>query len=227
MTSPVSRKGRRPSSTELTRCFQSASRREEGALQQLLALYRPLLMKLADKRLRGALRIKVAPSDLVQTTIWKATQNFESQQFADRRNFLAWLVTILKNEAADVRRRYREAKKRDVTRERPLFTPESQTRLSQLAASLSETNDLLSERYETVEQVLAALGLLPLHYQLVLRLRYYDKLDFAAIGKHFNRSSDAVRVLHNRALIRLREELRLLSDPNSRPPAGDSSERQQ
>lgn len=226
MTSSARRKGRRPSSTELTRCFQSACRREEGALQQLLALYRPLLMRLADKRLRGALRIKVAPSDLVQTTVWKATQNFEGEQFADRRNFLAWLVAILKNEAADVRRRYREAKKRDVTRERPLFSLESQTRLSQLAASLSGADALLSDRRETVEQVLAALDLLPPHYQLALRLRYYDKLDFGAIGKQFDRSSDAVRVLHNRALKRLREELRLLSDPDFSTSAGDSSERQ-
>lgn len=223
MTSPTPRKRRRPNSSELTRCFQSACRREEGALQQLLALYRPLLLKLAHKRIRGALRTKVGPSDLVQTTVWKATQGFESERFVDRSGFLAWLVTILKNEAADIRRRYRDAKKRDVSRERPLYSPETQTWLSQLSASLSATDAILSARHETVEQVLAALVRLPSHYQLVLQLRYYEKLDFGAIGKHLDRSYDAVRVLHNRALKRLREEILLLADHNTEPSTDNSS----
>jgi RNA polymerase sigma-70 factor (ECF subfamily) len=215
MSDSAHKKRRRPSSAELSRWFHSACRQEAGALQQLLALYRPLLMKLAHQRLKGALRTKVAPSDLVQTTVWKATQNFGAEQFAGRSGFLAWLVTILKNEATDARRRYRVAKKRDVSRERPLFSAETQNWLNQLSASLSVSDAVLSERHETVEHLLAALQRLPPHYQLVLRLRFFDKLDFGAIGEKLERTCDAARVLNKRALKRLRRELTLLSNEDS------------
>jgi RNA polymerase sigma-70 factor (ECF subfamily) len=215
MSNSAPKKRRHPSSAELSRWFHSACRHEAGALQQLLALYRPLLLKLAHRRLKGALRTKVAPSDLVQTTVWKATQNFDAEQFEGRNGFLAWLLTILKNEAADARRRYREAKKRDVSRERPLFSAETQDWLNQLSASLSISDAVLSTRHETVEHLLATLQRLPSHYQLVLRLRYYDKLDFGAIGEKLQRTYDASRVLHNRALKRLRRELALLTDKDS------------
>lgn len=215
MSDSTHQTGRHPNSAELSRWFHAACRQEAGALQQLLALYRPLLMKLAHRRLKGALRTKVAPSDLVQTTVWKATQNFGDEQFAERRGFLAWLTTILKNEAADARRRYREAKKRDVSRERPLFSAETQKWLNQLSASLSISDEVRFGRHGTVEQLMAMVQRLPAHYQLVLRLRYYDKLDFKAIGEQLERTPDAARVLHNRALTRLRNELDELAGPDA------------
>ncbi len=170
-------------------------------------LYRPLLMTLARKRLRGPTRVKVAPSDLVQTTVWKATQSFGGEQFETRSGFLAWLVTILNNEAADVRRRFQDAQKRDVSRERSLFSPDTQRWLNQLSASLSASDATLAQRQESIEQLLSAVERLPSHYQLVLRLRYFDKLDFGAIGAKLERTYDAARILHNRALARLRDEL--------------------
>jgi RNA polymerase sigma-70 factor (ECF subfamily) len=172
-----------------------------------LALYRPLLIKVAHQRLRGALRAKVAPSDLVQATLWKATQNFSGEEFEGRKGFLAWLITILKNEAADVRRRFVDAQKRDISRERPLFSAETQDWLNQLSASLSASDASRSARRETVEQLMSVLRRLPPHYQLVVRLRYYEKLDFGAIGDRLERSYNAARILHNRALKRLRDEL--------------------
>lgn len=197
----------RPTSSELSNLFHAACRQEMDSLQKLLALYRPLLMKLAHKRLTGNLATKVAPSDLVQTTVWKATLNFQNEQFDARSNFLAWLITILKNEVTNVRRWYRDAKKRDVSRERPLFAADTRVWLSQLSASLSANDAALTARRESIDELLIALGRLPTHYQLVLRYRYFNKLSFGAIGNKLERTYDAARILHNRALQRLRKEL--------------------
>ena len=179
-------------------------------------------MKLAQQRIQGALRVKVAPSDLVQSTVWKATQNFSAEEFADRNGFLAWLVTILKHEAADLRRRYREAQKRDLSRERPLFSPETQQWLSRLSASLSVSDACTSPRGDILEELLAALDRLPTHYQLVLRLRYYQRLKFEAIGRKLGRTADAARVLHNRALKKIRDELARERLGDESPPMKDT-----
>jgi RNA polymerase sigma-70 factor (ECF subfamily) len=205
-------KRRRPDSSELSAWFHRACKREEGALQQLLALYRPLLTKLAHQRVRGALRAKVGASDIVQATIWKATQGFPEQHFIERKRFLAWLLSILKHEATDVRRRFHDADKRNIARECSLFSPETKHWLSRLSASLSAADAVVAPGGHTVEDLVAALGRLPPHYQLVLRLRYYEKLLFEAIGARLERSADAARVLHNRALVKLRSELDRIAD---------------
>ncbi len=206
---------RRPDSRELSDWFHRAREREQGALQQLLALYRPLLLKLAHRRVRGALRAKIGASDIVQATIWKATQHFPAQNFAERKKFLAWLISILKNEATDVRRQFHDADKRNISRECSLFSPETKHWLSRLSASLSGANVVISPQGHTIEDLLAALGGLPSHYQFVLRLRYYEKLTFEAIGARLERTADAARVLHNRALKKIRAELDRIADENS------------
>lgn len=198
---------RRPNSDELSRWFHRAKERDEGALEQLLALYRPLLIQLAKQRITGALCAKIAPSDIAQATVWKAAQDFDPDQFAKRKDFAAWLLTILKHELADARRRFQIAQKRDVSRERPLFSQETQQWLVQLSARLSNGPNSDLKCIPDIDEVLGAVGRLPPHYQLVIRLRYFERLRFEEIGQKLERSADAARVLHNRAIEKLQNEL--------------------
>jgi RNA polymerase sigma-70 factor (subfamily 1) len=192
-----------PSSSELSHSFEAACQQDSGALDELFGFYRPLLLYLADRRLRGPLRPKVGASDIVQVTELNARRNFASKEFTDRKGFHAWLLTILDNQIADMGRRFVSTKKRDVSRERSLFCPETQDWLRLLSARLS-TRVQDSNTAESLEQVKAALSCLPAHYQMVLRLRYFDMLGFEAIGERLGRPADAARMLHNRALARLR-----------------------
>jgi RNA polymerase sigma-70 factor (ECF subfamily) len=212
MVRTPARKRSRPNSSELSRWFHRACEREEGALQELLKLYRPLLLKLARDRLKGALRTKVAPSDLVQSTIWKATQEFTPEKFRGRSGFLSWLIAILQNEATSTHRHYYKTKKREVSRELPLSNPKTHDWLKQLSASISISDAAKSRRADVIERMQAALKRLPRHYQLVLRLRYFEKQDFHRIAARLDRQYDAVRMLHNRALVRLKKELDELDD---------------
>lgn len=201
----------RPHSAELSEWFNRACRREEGALQELLALYRPLLLQSAQRRIRGPLQTKVAPSDIVQTTLWKASQHFKPDAYYHRGAFAAWLSTILRREIEDARRRYCECQKRDVRRERPLSCAEAQQWLEQLSASASHTESGPLETLHSLEDLRAAVASLPGHYQLVLRYRYHDQLKFTEIGDKLKRSPDAARTLHQRALQKLAQTLRQLS----------------
>lgn len=198
---------RRPNSSEQLRRFDAACR-DSGAVQELLEIYRPLMLKLAHRQLNRSLRAKVAPSDLVQTAMWKAHQAFGDQTFASVGGFRAWLVKILDNEAVDAGRRYAQSQKRDVSREQSLSSPETQVWIRRLSASLSKSalgDSFVSQR---INDVLVALDLLPSHYRLALRLRYFEKLSFEAMGEKLERTTDSARMLHNRALSKLRELLR-------------------
>ncbi|MBL9163236.1 MAG: sigma-70 family RNA polymerase sigma factor [Planctomycetaceae bacterium] len=195
-----------PSSGALSQIFQAALQDRPGAVDQLFAVYRPLLLYLAQRRLRARLRPKAGASDIVQLTEWKAREYFAGQEFATRRNFHAWLCTILDNQLATVGRQFVMAKKRDVARECSLSSPEAKDWLHRLSARVSGRSDQL-QAAEALEEVMLVFQTLPPHYQLVLRLRYFEMLSFQAIGEQINRQGDAARMLHNRAITSLREKL--------------------
>jgi RNA polymerase sigma-70 factor (ECF subfamily) len=208
-----SKKYQRPESAELSDWLRRAASRDIEAQDNLLTFYRPLLLKLANDRLQGSIRRKVAPSDLVQVTSLKATQGFGTATFANRHGFIAWLKSLLQNEANAIHRFYRLAKKRDISREQSLDGSVVRERVSQLAAEESEPHGVSSN---SIDDLMLAIARLPVHYEFVLRLRYYENLSFAAIGKKIDRSSDAARILHQRALKRLAGELEGVQKARSR-----------
>lgn len=216
MSNLRSGKRKRPESAQLSDWFRRAQDGENDALQQLLAVYRPLLLRLADNHITPALRPKVGPSDLVQSAEWNATQGFPHTNFENRHGFVAWLVKILANEAVDMRRRFLHTKKRDVAREQPLHSRQTLHWLEQLSASLSNSGPQNSWYAGHLEQLQFAMERLPKHYQLVLKLRYAEKQSFAAIAEKLDRSYDGVRMLAKRALARLEVELKRLQ---SRSPS--------
>ncbi|MBL9165528.1 MAG: sigma-70 family RNA polymerase sigma factor [Planctomycetaceae bacterium] len=205
-----------PSSGALSQIFQAAVQDHPGAVDQLFAVYRPLLLYLAQRRLRARLRRKVGASDIVQLAEWKAREFFAGQQFATRRNFHAWLFTILDNQLATLGRQFVMAKKRDVARECSLSSPEAKEWLHRLSARVSVRADQL-QTAEALEEVMLVFQTLPPHYQLVLRLRYFEMLKFQAIGEQIDRPADAARMLHNRAIVSLREKLQASQSGISSP----------
>ena len=212
---PPTKRGarRRPSSAELSRWFHRAREGDRDALQTLLTLYRPLLLSLANARLDATLQLKAAPSDLVQNTLWNATRTFLPENFETRGKFLGWLIKILDNEAARVRRRFIRAKKRDVRREVSIDSSHDNGLLDQLSASLSASYLSSDRATHYPGLVKAAIARLPKHYQFVLRLRFAEKQSFAAIAETLGRSYDGARMLCQRALQRVKAELEMI-DPD-------------
>lgn len=209
------RKLKLPASGVLSHWFGAARRKTPGAVEELFTFYRPLLTFLAECRIRDALRPKVGASDLVQLTEWKAREKFAVQEFDSRQGFHAWLLTILDNHVADVGRRFVRAKKRNVSRERSLSSPDAQHWLRHLSMQDSSVSATV-QTAEAMEQVRTALDRLPPHYRLVLKLRYFEMQSFQAIGDRIERPADAARMLHNRAIVRLRALLHHANSGQSR-----------
>jgi RNA polymerase sigma-70 factor, ECF subfamily len=202
-----SRKRRSSSSTDYSKWFRLAQDQATGALNQLLDLYRPLLLKLAQRQIAPELQAKVRPSDLVQATVWKATNAFSDSEFESRQRFERWLVTILKNEARNGRREFLRTRKRSILREQPLEAAETNPSLARLSAKLSSLNLDLAARREWQDVLRVALARLPKHYRYVLNARYLRNRDFATIATQLGRSYDGTRMLCRRALSQLRDQI--------------------
>ena len=161
---------------------------------------RRFLLALANAELPSQLVPKGGASDLVQETLVAGYQHqhqFHGRTLADLR---AWLRSILLNELASFRRRYR-ASCRDVGREIPVgmvLTGDSHPPAEDCAL-----NNLV--RAERTVAVRTAVARLPDDVRQVLVLRLEFKLGFREIGDRLGRTEEAVRKTFTRALDRLRE----------------------
>jgi RNA polymerase sigma-70 factor (ECF subfamily) len=203
-------KSKAPPAAKLSAWFKAAKSGQASAIAQLLEAYRPLLLKLANDRLQPELRQKAAASDLVQNSLIKATLAFPTCHFSSVQDVVSWLKEVLSNEIVTAHRRYRKAKKRDARRERPLNSAHSRMWIDYLAIHTRSDDSVTLSRQEEVTRVRVALDRLPPHYRQVITWRIVDGVTFSKIGVKLDRSEDAVRMLWNRAMSRLKSELRKL-----------------
>ncbi len=175
------------------------------AIGRLFEAARGQLLELAERELPADLRIKVGPSDVVQETAVDMQRDFGQFTGTTVEECYAWLRETLRHNVVDAIRRYRDAQKRDATREtslsgfrsRELVRPGESPRLPDGSAI----------RREEAAVINAILARLPPDYRRVLELRYWSGLSFVAIAPEMGRSPDAVRKLWYRALEQLQGEL--------------------
>jgi RNA polymerase sigma-70 factor (ECF subfamily) len=159
------------------------------------------LIVVAREKLADDLRIKVAPSDLVQQTLLVGYANIAEFQGSEEQGLLRWLEKILDNQALAAGRYYRNTQARQIDREVPF---------RELALSPDENILTPSEILSRDEQALRlehALRELPDHYRTVIRLRSLEQLPFDEIGARTGRTPDAARKLWLIALRTLKENL--------------------
>jgi RNA polymerase sigma-70 factor (ECF subfamily) len=176
------------------------------ACGRLLDAFRPYLLAVAREALDADLQAKAGASDLVQDSLLECHQHFD-RFFGDRPEGLrAWMRQALLFNAANLRRQYREAGKRNVDREVPLPAAGPNCIPGDGLARDSVSPSGKAERRERVEFVRRALALLPELYRNVVVWRQFDGLSFEVIGKRLGRSAEAARLLWVRALQRLERE---------------------
>jgi RNA polymerase sigma factor (sigma-70 family) len=161
------------------------------------------LYALAAQQIGRDLRTKSSPWDLVQDTLLQAYRRLGQFHGQSRLELESWLISILVNVTRNFRRSFRGAKKRQIHREVPLATANTDR---QIVKSSDET--ACAERTGMVRH---ALRRLPRRYQRVLVMRFWKKQSFEAIGKEENRSKDAARMLCTRAMKALALELHELN----------------
>ena len=184
--------------------LQKARAGDGQALGRLLELYRNYLRLLARTQIDGGLRVRLAPSDLVQETLLEAHRDFGNFLGTTEKELLAWMRQILVRNLADQVRRHR-AGPRDWQRQESLeamLDRSSQEVEEALARSISSPSAIAARREQAV--LLAdALAQLPPHYRDVIVLRNLERRRFDDIAGRMGRSAGAVRMLWARALEKL------------------------
>ena len=189
---------------------------DRSVVGELMARYEPELLRRAKAHLGGRLLRKVGASDVAQDTFAAVFASID--RFEDRGpgSFRAWLLEIFEHKAADPRRRFLEAQKRDLRRE--VTGDASGTREDREPPSPAPSPSAEAMRNESRARLSAALARLSADDATVIRLVHEDGLAFEEIGRRMERSTVAARKLYSRAVRRL---ARVLEETASRSGRGE------
>jgi len=177
------------------------------SLGRLTEHYRWYLLKSAAMEVPDDVRVKVAPSDLVQETFLLAQRGLPEFRGVTEEELRAWLRQILLNLVSKSVRTYRGTQMRDVRREISLEAIETNNGGAKRIPSGEETPSTEAARAERARLAAEAFEQLPPQYREVIRLRNVERLKFGEIGKLTGRTEDAARQLWLRAIDQLRERL--------------------
>jgi RNA polymerase sigma-70 factor (ECF subfamily) len=191
-----------------SRALISAARRlDPQALATLLESYRNYLRLLARTGIDASLRGKADPSDLVQETLLKASQNIASFRGQTEAELAGWLRQILSQNLVDLVRR--RGGLRGALREQSLndLLDRSSIALEAVVARQSGSLAAVAEfpfGRDPGVLLAEAMSELPPDYREVITLRNLEHLDWQQVGKRLGRTPDAARMLWVRALKHLR-----------------------
>lgn len=189
---------------QATALIQRARGGEKQALNELIETWRTYLLFVANAELDAELKPKLGASDLVQSACVDIHKHFHEFRGDTVAEWKAWLRQLLLRDVQDVRRRFREAGKRDLNREQQFADGEG-FQFDPAGEDLSPSASLIA--WEETEALREALARLSDEHRLVIRLRNWDDLPFAEVGKRLNRSEDVARKLWSRAVKKLQVEL--------------------
>jgi RNA polymerase sigma-70 factor (ECF subfamily) len=182
------------------------------ALGEVLDTCRTYLLLVANRGLPDDVKAKVGASDLVQETFLQAHGIFDRFQGDSPEELRAWLVAILENKLAQVKRHYLGTAMRDVGREVPFAAGSSGPGIIGAVDPGAEPASAIFAAAEEAARFDAAMKRMPAAYQTAIEMRNLERKSFAELGQVLNRSADAARHLWLRAFARLQKELGLSDD---------------
>jgi RNA polymerase sigma-70 factor (ECF subfamily) len=166
---------------------------------ELLNPFRNLLRDYGRQYFPKELKGKMDVSDLIQQTLWKAWQSFDTFHGKSKRALAGWLQVIMRHIIDNHLREYHR-RKRDVGREVPLNAQQG---------IMIEDREPFSSEQETEEETLRfrmVFSRLPELYQEILYLRKYQGLTYKEIAARVGGTAEGARKLYLRAAKRFMEE---------------------
>jgi RNA polymerase sigma-70 factor (ECF subfamily) len=154
--------------------------------------------------MRQDLQPKFGASDIVQSACHDIYEHFHEFRGETVAEWATWLRQLVVRDVRDVTRRFRQGGKRDVQRERQLVD-DAGFQFDTADGDLTPRAALIAK--EDVAVLRAALQRLSEEHRSAIRLRNWDELSFAEIGRRLNRSEQAARKLWMRAVEKLQAEL--------------------
>lgn len=169
-------------------------------------------------RLRGrihrgispAVRRRVSDSDVLQETLIVAARRIEEFEYGGDGSFGRWLGGIAQNTVRHAVRRHAGTAKRDVAHE---VTRGAKSQ-HPAAPAIGPTPSQVVMAREMRARIAAALASMPEDYRIVIQLLEHRRVTIAEAAELMNRSSNAIKKLHARALADLSARVK--------PPAGET-----
>lgn len=195
-----------PDKTDTIVLLQLARAGDREAMEKLFARYQSRLLKVARKHLGGKLREFLDSMDVVQGVNEVLYRKLPELEVADREMLLRWLTRVVVNQIRSAHD-FHAAMKRGADRIQPLETRGDQSNPSHAHPSDPKQVDPqeAAAHNESVELLRTAIRLLPKDWQTVVRRRDFEGVAWAGIVAEVGRGEGAVRQMHRRAWIRLRE----------------------
>lgn len=186
-----------PSGVDINGIVAAAAVGQDGAMADLMARIRPMVLGFCRSRLRGS-RF-VSPEDIAQEVCIAVMSALPRYQARDR--FTGFVFGIASHKIVDALR----AVRRD--RSVPVDTvPE--------VGSRTESPEDTAIRSDELRSIESLLGVLPSRQRAILRLRIIEQRTAAETAAALHMTTGAVRVAQHRALNRLRDELASPSSKN-------------
>jgi RNA polymerase sigma-70 factor (ECF subfamily) len=195
-----------PSSAETRRLVSRAITGDRSAVEEVLASYRPQLVRMVAVRMDSRLKSRVDPSDVVQSVLAEAAQKMVTFQ-KPLEQFYPWLRQLAWDELARLNRDHIRTKKRSVAREADDWegraADESMLLLADRLAAQQLGPGSRLIRQEIRARVQTALAQLPAQDREVLVLRFLEQLDINDTAAALGVTESAVKSRQFRAIERL------------------------
>lgn len=148
-----------------------------SSLGNLLDTYREYLLRTANRRIGNDLRVRLAPSDIVQESLLIAAREFQEFRGKTDSELRAWLLRIMTNQLVDGVRRFVEAERRRADRE--VKRGDSALRRT---ADAGESPSRLASLHEEATRLIESIDSLPEALREVVQARYLEDLTFVQIA---------------------------------------------
>jgi RNA polymerase sigma-70 factor (ECF subfamily) len=191
---------------ELSRLVDLARGGDAGALEQLVRVYEPRLVRMVELRLDSSLRRRLDPADVVQEGLLEAVRRFPEWCAQAGLPFLVWLRLIVAQSLAAAQRHHLGARMRDAGLEVALESSRVGIVADALAASITSPSQA-AQREELRVRVLAALEELDPLDREVVALRHFEGLTNEETAAELAITPEAASKRFLRALLRLRPAL--------------------
>lgn len=189
--------------TEVSSITMLIERAKKGCSEsrtRVIQRLEPFMLSMAARYNDKQMHREQRESDIVQQSLVRVIENFESFHGSSSAEFRGWLKSLVINE---VRQTHRSSHRqcRDVKRESSLEERQSRQGDGMTARDPTPlTNAILKEQVESLKGKIQQLSELQ---QTIVRLRVREGLSFVEIGKRLDRKPDTVSKIWYRLLIQL------------------------
>jgi len=174
--------------------------------RDILEVFRPYLLYIANSDLDSQLKSKVAASDLVQESLLEAHQGFHGFRGRSYTELKSWLRTILHHNMANETRTFQQTQKRMLNREVSLEHGDGSSPHISLVDKRPSADSQASQN-EEIQHLQQSLKLLPTDLRQLIVWHNLDSETFSEIAMRLNQSEKSVQKKWTRAIRELRIQM--------------------